>query len=70
MKKWEISILIGVAAVILWCAAPPVTFWWTSAFSPLCDGILIGGSGTEGEILLKSRLWELLSQLVFAVEAT
>ena len=66
MRKWELSLLIGVVAARLWCAAPPhlVPQWWTTAFSPLCDGILGAGAG-GGEIVLRSKLWEALSQYVF-----
>ncbi len=66
MRKWEISMLIGVAATILCCAAAPslTTRWWTTAFSPLCGDILeLGGAG--GEIVLRSKLWELVSAAAF-----
>ncbi len=66
MRKWEISLLIGVAAALLCCAAPThlAPQWWTTAFSPLCDGIL--GAGAAGEAVeLRSKLWELASQYVF-----
>lgn len=62
-EKWEISLGLAVAATIVWCAVSPVNLWWTSAFSPLCDGILTGEAGGEG-IVLRSYLWELLSRLV------
>ena len=54
--------MIGVVAAILCCAAAPglTTQWWTTAFSPLCDGIL-GVDTPGGEIVLRSKLWELLS---------
>ena len=62
MKKWEIALMIGVAATILYCAASPgfTMQWWTTAFSPLCDGIL-GADAPGGEIVLRSRIWELMS---------
>lgn len=62
MKKWEIALMIGVAATILCCAASPgfVTQWWTTAFSPLCDGIL-GVDAGGGTVVLRSKVWELLS---------
>ena len=62
MKKWEIALMIGVVATILCCAVTPgfTTRWWTTAFSPLCDGIL-GADAGSGEIVLRSKLWELLA---------
>ena len=64
MRKWELALMIGVAATSLCCAAAPglTTRWWTTAFSPLCDGIL-GADAGGGGIVLRSRLWELLSGL-------
>lgn len=64
MKKWELALMIGVAATILCCAAPPelTARWWTTAFSPLCDGIL-GADAGGGGIVLRSKVWELLSGL-------
>ncbi len=63
LKKWEISLLAGVAAAALWCAASPrwTGLWWTTAFSPLCDGLL-GGGDAGGELVLRSKVWELVSQ--------
>lgn len=60
MKKWEIALMIGAAVTILCCAAPPelTTRWWTTAFAPLCDGIL-GADASGGGIVLRSRIWEL-----------
>lgn len=62
MKKWEVSVLIGVLVTIAWCAALPhiTPQWWTAAFSPLCDGILTAEAGRAG-IVLRSKVWELLS---------
>ena len=64
MTKWELALMIGVAATILCCAAPPelTARWWTTAFSPLCDGIL-GADAGGGGIVLRSKVWELLSGL-------
>ena len=61
MKKWELSLLIAVAAAILCCATLPdlTPRWWTAAFSPLCDGVLT--TGAEGGVVLRSKLWELLA---------
>ena len=66
MRRFEISLLIGVLVTIIWCAASPhvATQWWTAAFSPLCDGILTADAGGGG-IVLRSKAWELLSQYVF-----
>lgn len=64
MKKYklELSLALGLAAMLLACAEPwPVLSWWSAAFSPLCDGILTGEAA--GGIVLRSRLWELLAQL-------
>ena len=65
MRKWEISLLIGVVVTMLCCAAPPrlAMQWWTTAFSPLCDGILSGAG--SGEIVLRSKFWELLQEYAF-----
>lgn len=62
MRKFEISLLIAVIVTIVWCAAAPrlTPMWWTTAFSPLCDGILTAGAGGEG-VVLRSKVWELLS---------
>ena len=62
---WELSLAIGLLAALVWCALfpNPVGGWWCAAFSPLCDGILSSASGT-GEIVLKSRLWELAQGLL------
>ena len=64
MRKFEISILIAVVVTIVWCAVSPslTPQWWTTAFSPLCDGILTADAAGEG-IVLRSKLWELLSSL-------
>lgn len=64
MKKWELALMIGVAATILCCAAAPgfTTRWWTTAFLPLCDGIL-GADASGGEIILRSKVWELFKEV-------
>lgn len=64
LKKWEIALMVGVAAAVLCCAAPPrlTMQWWTTAFAPLCDGIL--GAEGAGGVVLRSKLWELLSRAV------
>ncbi len=61
MKKWEISILIAIVVTIVYCAATPslTSRWWTTAFAPLCDGILTADAGGT-EIVLRSKLWELV----------
>ncbi len=63
LQKWEIAMLIGVFATVLCCAATPgpTLQWWTTAFSPLCDGIL-GADAGDGEVVLRSKLYELLAQ--------
>lgn len=63
MKKWEISLLIAVAATLFCCAALPdlTPRWWTAAFSPLCDGVLTAGA--EGGVVLRSKLWELVASM-------
>lgn len=67
-SKFELSVMIGVFATIVWCAATPhlTTNWWTSAFAPLCEGILTSGERTGGEIILRSKIWELLQLYVFS----
>ena len=66
MKKYrlELSLAIGLAAMLLCCAAEPqpTLQWWSAAFSPLCGGILAKG-GTGGGIVLRCKLLELLAQL-------
>ena len=64
MRKWELSLLFAVAVTLVWCAVSPrfTPMWWTTAFAPLCDGIL-STEGT-GEILLRSKLWEVASGLL------
>ena len=64
MRKWELSLLFAVAVTLVWCAVSPrfTPMWWTTAFAPLCDGILsIEGTG---EVLLRSKLWEVASGLL------
>ncbi|MBR3561456.1 MAG: hypothetical protein IKN81_08025 [Oscillospiraceae bacterium] len=61
MRKWELSLLFAVAFTLVWCAVSPryTPMWWTTAFAPLCDGILsVDGLGEE--IVLRSKLWELV----------
>ena len=55
--------MFALLFTLVWCAVTPrfTPMWWTTAFSPLCDGILTAG-GT-GEIVLRSRLWEIGSGL-------
>lgn len=62
MRKWELSIVIAAAVTLLWCAVSPhwAMRWWTTAFAPLCDGLLSAGEGV-GEVMLRSKLWELVS---------
>ena len=64
MKKWEISIMLAVFITIIWCAASSrfVPMWWTTAFSPLCDGIL--SSESSGGVELRSKFWELITSAV------
>lgn len=40
--KWELSLAVGLAAMLLFCAARGTNTlqWWSAVFSPLCDGIL------------------------------
>ena len=60
LDRLELALAAGAAAVFLYFAAPRVALgWWTTAFEPLCAGLLTDG-GT-GEVILRSRLWELLS---------
>ena len=62
--RLEYSLLLALAVTLLFCAIlpPDAHAWWGTAFSPLCDGILTA-EGEVGEIVLKSRFWELLMQL-------
>ena len=63
-SKLELSLAIGLAVMLLCCAAEtrPALQWWSAAFSPLCDGIL--SQNTTGGIVVKSKLMELLAQLM------
>lgn len=64
LKRWEISALVGLAAMLLAAAWPSAPMrWWSAAFAPLCDGILTA-NGLSGEIVLKSKLLELLRALL------
>ena len=58
--------LIAVIVTVVWCAASPrlTSQWWTTAFSPLCDGILTAG-GEGGRIVLRSKIWELVQNCRF-----
>ena len=57
--------MFAVAVTLVWCAVSPrfTPMWWTTAFAPLCDGIL-STEGT-GEILLRSKFWELVQNCRF-----
>ena len=59
--RLEYSLVLALAVMLLYCAIlpPDANAWWGTAFSPLCDGILTA-DGAGGEIVLKSKLWELL----------
>jgi hypothetical protein len=63
--KWELSLAVGLAVMLLFCAARGQTMlqWWSAAFSPLCDGILTQSAATGG-IVVKSKLAELLALLM------
>jgi len=62
-NRLEYSLALGLAAALLTCAFAPRTMqWWSVAFSPLCDGILTAAGETQG-LVLRSKLWELLSAL-------
>jgi len=65
MRKWELSLMFAVAVTLVWCAVSPrfTPMWWTTAFAPLCDGIL-SAEGT-GEIVLRSKFWELVQNCRF-----
>lgn len=66
LKRWEISALVGLAAMLLFTVLPAEPMrWWSAAFAPLCDGILTA-NGAAGELVLRSKLWELLRALLEA----
>ena len=60
MKRWELSLLIAFAAMLLWSAVSPSLLgnWWGAAFSTLCGRILRAPG--NGEVVLRSKLWELI----------
>lgn len=64
-SKLELSLAIGLAVMLLCCAAEtrPALQWWSAAFSPLCDGILTQ-SAASGDVVVKSKLAELLALLM------
>lgn len=63
--KWELSLAVGLAVMLFYCAARGQTMlqWWSAAFSPLCDAILTQSAATGG-IVVKSKLAELLALLM------
>lgn len=68
MKKYrlELSLALGLGAMLLVCAEPHLTLsWWGAAFAPLCDGVLTLPDDGEA-IVLRTRLWELLRRLCAA----
>ena len=64
MKKIEVSVLFGIAAMLLYFFLVPdrASAWWTAAFEPLCDGIL-SEEGAQETLIVRSKLLELLQQL-------
>lgn len=64
-SRLELSLVIGLALMLLCCAAMPqrTMQWWSVAFSPLCDGVLTADL-SGGDIILKSKLCELISRLI------
>ena len=63
--KWELSLAVGLAAMLLFCAARGTNTlqWWSAVFSPLCDGIQ-SQSAASGDVVVKSKLAELLALLM------
>ena len=63
--KWELSLAVGLAVMLLFCAARGTNTlqWRSAAFSPLCDGILTQ-SAASGDVVVKSKLAELLALLM------
>ena len=63
--KLELSLAIGLAAMLLFCAArgQDTLKWWSAAFSPLCDSILTQNAASDG-IVVKSKIAELLALLI------
>ena len=66
--KWtngQLSLAEGLAVQRLCCAARGTNTlqWWSAAFSPLCDGILTQ-SAASGDVVVKSKLAELLALLM------
>ena len=63
--KWELSLAVGLAVMLLFCAARGTNTLQcgAAAFSPLCDGILTQ-SAASGDVVVKSKLAELLALLM------
>ena len=61
--KFELSLMFGLAAMLLYCAAhgQNTLQWWSAAFAPLCDGILT--KDCAGGIVIRSKLVEWLALL-------
>ncbi len=64
MKKLELSFLCGFGAMLFYFLLAPgeANAWWTSAFEPLCDGIL-SAEGTGETLVIRSKLAELVRAL-------
>ncbi len=54
--KWELSLAVGLAVMLLFCAARGTNTlqWWSVAFSP----------AASGDVVVKSKLAELLALLM------
>lgn len=65
--KFEISVMVGVLAMTVWCAARPhlTTQWWTTAFAPLCDSLYTSFLQGGDKVILRSKLWEMLKLAFF-----
>lgn len=63
--KWELSLAVGLAVMLLFCAARGTnTLQWWSAASPRCAIRILTQSAASGDVVVKSKLAELLALLM------
>lgn len=76
MKKWEMAMVAGLLASLLYCALPISSnaadtgvHWWGSAFAPLCrtllteDVVAVDGAEEEITVQYRSKIAELIQSI-------